>query len=73
MDFCSRIDYPDGGLVKLTREMVEHFSSTGGSILGTAAHTDPFHVRIVNADNAVEEVDRSDELLGTFASKVSME
>ena len=56
--------YPDGGLVKLTREMVEHFSSTGGSILGTTAHTDPFHVRIVNADNAVEEVDRSDELLG---------
>ncbi|MCE9604913.1 MAG: 6-phosphofructokinase [Planctomycetia bacterium] len=56
--------YPDGGLVKLTREMVEHFAGTGGSILGTAAHTDPFHVRIVNSDNAVEEVDRSDELLG---------
>jgi len=56
--------YPDGGLVKLTRGMLEHVSSTGGSILGTAAHTDPFHVRIINADNIVEEVDRSDELLG---------
>jgi ATP-dependent phosphofructokinase / diphosphate-dependent phosphofructokinase len=55
--------YPDGGLVKLTREWVEHCSSTGGSILGMAAHTDPFHVRIVNTENAVEEVDRSDELL----------
>ena len=56
--------YPDGGLVKLTRETVEHLSSTGGSILGTTAQTDPFHVRIINEDNAVEEVDRSDELLG---------
>jgi ATP-dependent phosphofructokinase / diphosphate-dependent phosphofructokinase len=58
--------YPDGGVVKLTHEMVEQSSSTGGSILGTTAHTDPFHVRIVNEDNAVEEVDRSDELLGTL-------
>jgi ATP-dependent phosphofructokinase / diphosphate-dependent phosphofructokinase len=48
----------------LTREIVEHFSGTAGSVLGTTAHSDPFHVRIVNADNAVEEVDRSDELLG---------
>lgn len=56
--------YPDGGVVKLTRDMVEHFSSTGGAVLGTAARTDPFHVRSINADNAVEEVDRSEELLG---------
>jgi ATP-dependent phosphofructokinase / diphosphate-dependent phosphofructokinase len=58
--------YLDGGFVKLTREMVAHFASTSGSILGTTAHTDPFHVRTINADNAVEEVDRSDELLGTL-------
>lgn len=56
--------YPDGGLVKLTRDMVDHFSSTGGGVLGTAGRSDPFHVRTINADNAVAEVDRSDELLG---------
>lgn len=55
--------YPDGGLVPLTRELVEHVSASGGSILGTAGRSDPFHVRTINAENAVEEVDRSDELL----------
>jgi 6-phosphofructokinase 1 len=55
--------YPEGGVVKLTRTLVEHLSSAGGTLLGTAARSDPFHVRTVNAENAVEEVDRSDELL----------
>lgn len=55
--------YPAGGLVPLTRELVEHVSGSGGSILGTAGRSDPFHVRTINSENAVEEVDRSDELL----------
>jgi 6-phosphofructokinase 1 len=32
--------------------------------LGTAARSDPFHVREINAENHVEEVDMSDTLLG---------
>jgi 6-phosphofructokinase 1 len=60
--------YADGGVVKLTRAMVEHLASSPGSILGTAARSDPFHVRTVNAENQVEEVDRSDALLATMQS-----
>lgn len=56
--------YQAGGLVPLTRQLVEHVSGSGGSILGTAGRSDPFHVRTINAENAVEEVDRSDDLLG---------
>jgi 6-phosphofructokinase 1 len=52
--------YPRGGLVSLTADSVDHLGSAG---LGTATRTDPFHVRTVNPENAVEELDRSDELL----------
>jgi ATP-dependent phosphofructokinase / diphosphate-dependent phosphofructokinase len=55
--------YPDGGLVKLTRPIVENLAGATGCVLGTAAQSDPFHVRTLNAENHVEEVDRSDELL----------
>jgi len=55
--------YPDGGLVKLTPQTVENLGGTTGCILGTAAPSDPFRVRSINAENQIEEVDRSDELL----------
>jgi ATP-dependent phosphofructokinase / diphosphate-dependent phosphofructokinase len=55
--------HPGGGLVKLTPETVGHLSSAAGSILGTAARSDPFHVRSINAEHQVEEIDRSDDLL----------
>jgi 6-phosphofructokinase 1 len=55
--------YPEGGLVRLTPQIVEDLAGATGCILGTAAQSDPFHVRTVNAENIVEEVDRSDELL----------
>lgn len=58
--------YPDGGLVPLTPERVVHLAGAAGGVLGTAARSDPFRARRVNADNAVEEVDRSDELLTTL-------
>jgi 6-phosphofructokinase 1 len=56
--------FPDGGLVKLTPKIVENLAGATGCILGTAASSDPFHVRTINAENIVEELDRSDELLG---------
>lgn len=55
--------YPEGGLLKLAPQMMEDLPGADGCILGTAARSDPFHVRGVNADNMVEEKDRSDELL----------
>lgn len=56
-------NYLGGGLVPLTTEAVEHQTGAAAALLGTTARTDPFRARRVNADNQVEEVDRSDELL----------
>ena len=58
--------YSDGGLVKLSPSLMENLAGATGCILGTAAQSDPFHVRTINAENMVEEVDRSDELLGVI-------
>ncbi len=55
--------YPDGGMMTLTPAIVDNLAGATGCILGTAAQSDPFHVRTINAENMVEEVDRSDELL----------
>ncbi|MDT8069107.1 MAG: 6-phosphofructokinase [Terriglobia bacterium] len=54
--------YPHGGLVNLRPEMIDA-SGRGRSLIGSAARTDPFHVRSINPENQVEEVDRSDDLL----------
>lgn len=56
-------NYPNAGLIELGRDVIENLASSTGCILGTAARSDPFHVRAINADGIVEEVDRSDELL----------
>src|SRR5512142_96498 len=56
--------YPDGGLVELNPRAIDA-ASHRGSIIGTAARTDPFHVRSVNGDQ-IEEVDRSDNLLAAL-------
>src|SRR5512143_1642914 len=61
--------YPDGGVMTLTPTIVENLAGSTGCILGTAAQSDPFHVRAINAENLVEEVDRSDELLGKIKNE----
>ena len=55
--------YPDGGLVTLGPGLIENLDPAGAGILGQAPRVDPFHVRRVNADEMVEELDLSDELL----------
>jgi len=55
--------YPDGGLVTLSPQLVENLDPAAGGILGQSARVDPFHVRTVNKDDMVEEVDMSDDLL----------
>lgn len=64
-----RDHYSDGGLIKLEPRIVEDLGGTGGSILGTGAHADPFRMRTITADNAVTEADRSDELLRAIESE----
>ena len=61
--------YPDSGLLKLTPQMVENLTADGGAILGNATRTDPFRVRQVNAENMVEEVDRSGDLIARIAAE----
>lgn len=56
-------NYTDGGLVSLSPQMIENMDPAGGSILGQSAMIDPFHVRSVDENEMVEEVDLSDELL----------
>jgi 6-phosphofructokinase 1 len=55
--------YPEGGLVPLSPRLIENLDPSGGGILGQSARIDPFHVRRVNDDEMVEEVDLSDDLL----------
>lgn len=54
--------YPQGGLVRLLPDMAQT-AGRGGSHIGTAARTDPFHVRTLGADNEADEIDRSDDVL----------
>jgi 6-phosphofructokinase 1 len=61
--------YLDGGLVELDALRADNLRDDGGAMLGTAGRADPFHVRTVNAENMVEEVDRSDELLQAVAAQ----
>jgi 6-phosphofructokinase 1 len=55
--------YSDGGLVSLSPLLIENLDPSAGGVLGQAARIDPFHVRQVNEDNMVEEVDMSDALM----------
>ena len=59
-------DYPDGGLVPLPPQSVEFMDPAASGVLGQSAWVNPFHMRQVDDDGMVEEVDRSDELLAAL-------
>jgi 6-phosphofructokinase 1 len=59
--------YPEGGLVRLTRERVRGITHLGGTIIGTTNRGNPLRFPITHQDGSIEEVDRSDELLRAFA------
>ncbi len=61
--------YPEGGLLKLTPQLLENCSAGGGVILSNATRTDPFRVRGVNAENMVEERDHSSDLIARIAAE----
>ena len=39
-------NYPDGGVIKLTRPLVRNIAHLGGTILGTSNHGNPFKARV---------------------------
>jgi 6-phosphofructokinase 1 len=55
--------YPDGGLLPLSTQLIENLDPAGSGLLGQSGRVDPFHVRQINDDKMVEEVDMSDHLL----------
>ena len=60
-------DYPDGGLIELTRDRVRGIIHLGGTILGTTNSGNPTAYPVRQPDGSWIEVDRTDELLGRFA------
>jgi ATP-dependent phosphofructokinase / diphosphate-dependent phosphofructokinase len=61
--------YPEGGLLPLTPQLIENLDPAAGNILGQSGRVDPFHVRQLSADEMVEEVDQSDELLARLKAE----
>jgi len=58
--------FPDGGLIPLTRERVRGITHMGGTILGTTNRGNPLKFPIVDNQGHVTEIDRSDELIRAF-------
>ena len=61
--------YADGGLVDLSPQLIDGLDPSAAGLLGQAPRVDPFHVRRVNDDDMVEEIDVSDELLEKLKAK----
>lgn len=59
-------EYPNGGLISLTRQSVRGISHTGGTILGSTNRGNPTSYPVQQEDGSWAEVDRTHELLGRF-------
>ena len=59
-------NYPDGGLVQLTRETVRHIAHLGGTILGTTNRGNPFKHVVTQPDGTTRELDRSSAVVAAF-------
>ena len=59
-------NYPDGGLVPLTRATVRHIAHLGGTILGTTNRGNPFKHVVTQPDGTMRELDRSTAVLEAF-------
>ncbi|MBX7152858.1 ATP-dependent 6-phosphofructokinase [bacterium] len=58
--------YPEGGLVHLTRESVKSITHLGGTILGTTNRGNPLRYPVTEKDGKVHEIDRTDEIVSGF-------
>jgi ATP-dependent phosphofructokinase / diphosphate-dependent phosphofructokinase len=61
--------YPEGGVIRLTRDKVRGIGNLGGTILGTTNKGDPLHFPMKMPDGTTRDVDRTDEILEFFARK----
>lgn len=59
--------YPDGGLMELTRNAVRGIVNEGGTILGTTNRGNPTRFPVQQPDGSWIEVDRTEELVDDFA------
>jgi ATP-dependent phosphofructokinase / diphosphate-dependent phosphofructokinase len=59
-------DYPDGGLIPLTRKSVAGITHLGGTIIGTTNRGNPIKFPVRQDDGTFVEMDRSDELVQRF-------
>ena len=60
-------EYPEGGLIPLTRKRLSGITHLGGTILGTSNRNNPLKYPVMNPDGTVEEIDRSDEVVRGFS------
>ena len=56
-------EYPDGGLVPLTRARVRGITHLGGTIIGTTNRGNPLKYPTEMPDGTIKEVDRTDDLV----------
>ena len=56
-------EYPDGGLVPLTRNRVRGITHLGGTIIGTTNRGNPLKYPTEMPDGSMKEVDRTDDLV----------
>jgi ATP-dependent phosphofructokinase / diphosphate-dependent phosphofructokinase len=61
--------YPDGGIVRLTKDRVKGITHLGGTILGTTNKGNPLHFPLRMPDGSTREIDRSEEILEFFAKR----
>jgi 6-phosphofructokinase 1 len=59
-------DYPNGGIIQLTRNSVRGITHLGGTILGTTNKGNPFEYPVQQADGSWQEVDRSGDIIDVF-------
>ena len=55
--------FPQGGTIKLDRDVVRGIAHTGGTILGTTNRGNPFEYKTTHADGSTETRDLSADLL----------
>jgi 6-phosphofructokinase 1 len=58
--------YPDGGLMRMTRDTVRGITHLGGTILGTSNRNNPLQYPVKMPDGTTQEVDRTDEIVRAF-------
>jgi 6-phosphofructokinase 1 len=59
-------DYPEGGLIPMTRRSVRGITHLGGTILGTTNKGNPTKYPTMGPDGKLYEKDRTDELVDSF-------